>query len=108
MTNLDSNPVVRAFFLGRATAAVFRERVETALTDLASEVGKGLAEWQENWRTFPDDVLARANQEQVTPDPETSGLGSLQSDDLQAALDDLRAEVAQLRSELKKYRNQST
>ncbi|MDX2272266.1 MAG: hypothetical protein NW237_10015 [Cyanobacteriota bacterium] len=102
-----SNPVVRAFFIGRATADLLRERMENTLTDLASEFGKTLLEWQEGWQTFAFDVIQRAEQEEALAvgDPTQQ---PLKTDDLQATLDDLRAEVAQLRSELRKYRSQST
>lgn len=101
-----SNPVVRAFFVGKAVADVLRERWESTLTDIAGEVGKVWAELQEGWQTFAADVMARANAEatvaahEITPPP-------FKTDDLQATLDDLRAEVAQLRSELQKYRSQN-
>ena len=105
-----TNPVVHAFFLGRATADLLKERFEQAVTDFFSSVGKGLTEAQETWRTFPDEVVARAHlQESLTMGE--SGVGRpdpLPMDDLQATLDDLRAEVAQLRAELKTYRSQST
>lgn len=102
-----TNPVVRAFFIGRATADLLRERVEYALTDFASMVGKGLAEFQESWQAFPEDVMARADQEQSQVSEDTGDF-SFGNHDLQATLDDLRAEVAHLRSELQKYRSQST
>ncbi len=101
-----SNPVVRAFFVGKAVADVLRERWESTLTDIAGEVGKAWAELQEGWHTFAEDVMARAEAEatvtarEITPPP-------FKTDDLQATLDDLRAEVAQLRSELQKYRSQN-
>ncbi|MCJ2541874.1 DUF6825 family protein [Thermostichus vulcanus] len=100
-----SNPVVRAFFVGKAVADILRERWESTLTDLAGEVGKAWAELQEGWQTFAEDVIARAEAEasvtarEITPPP-------FKTEDLQATLDDLRAEVAQLRSELQKYRSQ--
>ncbi len=105
-----TNPVVHAFFLGRAAADLLKERLEQAVTDFFSSIGKGITEVEETWRTFPEEVVARAQlQESLTlgtsvaakPDP-------MPMDDLQATLDDLRAEVAQLRAELKKYRSQST
>lgn len=100
------NPVVRAFFVGKAVADVLRERLESALTDIAGEVGKVWAELQEGWQTFAQDVMTRAEaeasvaaQERVPP--------PFQTEDLQATLEDLRAEVAQLRSELQKYRSRN-
>ncbi len=102
-----NDPAVRAFFIGRALANLLRERLEHSLTDLVSQMGKNLAEFQELCRTFPDDVMTRAQQEEsnLVSDPLAAPLGG---DDLQATLDDLRAEVAQLRSELQKYRSQSS
>ncbi len=102
-----ANSVLRAFLIGRATADVLRERIEAGLTDLASDLGKSLAEGQESWRAFPDDVMAKVESQDPQP-TEPTDIGAMKTDDLQATLDDLRAEVAQLRSELKKYRNQST
>jgi len=103
-----TNPDIRAFLLGRAMADLLRERVEGGLTDLASWLGKSVAEAQEGIRTFPEDVIARAEQERTQLEGSEPSLTALPMDDLQATLDDLRAEVAQLRSELKKYRSQST
>jgi polyhydroxyalkanoate synthesis regulator phasin len=102
-----SNSVIRAFFIGRATADLLRERVENALADVASQLGKGLVEVQEGWRTFADDVMTRAEQERQAVATDL-GYSPGEMEDLQATLDDLRAEVAQLRSELKKYRSRST
>ena len=42
-----SNPLVQAFFVGRAIAEVINERVEVALTDALSELGKFDAEAKE-------------------------------------------------------------
>lgn len=98
-----TKPTTRAFFIGRATADLLRERVETTLTDLVSQVGKLVVEWQVNWQAFADDVLVRVEQEQHL-ETGIPGNSPLQTTDLQATLDDLRAEVAQLRSELQKYR----
>ncbi|MFS8853880.1 hypothetical protein NW851_08890 [Synechococcus sp. H55.7] len=100
------NPVVRAFFVGKAVADVLRERWESALADIAGEVGKVWAELQEGWQTFAQDVMTRAEAEasvaaqEMVPPP-------FKTEDLQATLDDLRAEVAQLRSELQKYRSRN-
>lgn len=111
-----SNPLTRAFFLGRATAILMSERAEATFTDLASEVGKSVAEWQEQWRLFGEEALARAAREEAiaaerissSPPARAGGTGFPDGPaDLQAVLDELRAEVAQLRSELQRYRSQS-
>jgi len=92
---------------GRATAEILRERLEFFITDLVSQAGKAVAQYQEHyqeqWQSFEQEVNRRAQGIQTldvvaTIEP---------SQDLQAVLDDLRAEVAQLRSELQKYRSQS-
>ncbi|MGQ9836505.1 MAG: DUF6825 family protein [Cyanobacteriota bacterium] len=101
-----TNPVVRAFFVGKAVADVLRERWESTLTNLAGEVGKVWAELQEGWHTFAEDVIARAEVEAAVTASEITS-PAFETDDLQATLDDLRAEVAQLRSELQKYRSQN-
>jgi hypothetical protein len=56
-----SNPLVQAFFVGRAIAEVINERVEVALTDALSELGKFDAEAKEQLRQFTEEVMARAN-----------------------------------------------
>ncbi|MEY3331965.1 MAG: DUF6825 family protein [Cuspidothrix sp.] len=103
-----SNPLVQAFFVGRAVAEVINERVEVALTDALSELGKFDAEAREQLRQFTEEVIARANRA-----AESSGSGmttdgsssSGDSVDLQTEIDELRAEIALLRSELQKHRN---
>ena len=109
-----SNPLTRAFFIGRATADLLAERAEAAMTDLAGEFGKNLAEAQKQWEEFGRDVVARAKAEEeiaagnLHPEDNPSGAGFASSPaDLQVTLDDLRAEVAELRSQLQKYRSES-
>ncbi|MEO0853353.1 MAG: DUF6825 family protein [Cyanobacteria bacterium J06648_11] len=111
-----TNPLTRAFFVGRATATLLSERVEATLTDFASEMGRAAAEWQEQWRLFGEEALARAAAEEALAAEQTSGSTPSSAGvsgfpagpaDLQETLDDLRAEVAQLRSELQRYRSQS-
>ncbi len=96
-----SNAVTRAFFIGRALAAVASEKVEAAATDALSELGKFDAEQREKLRQFTEEVLARAEQELSQA---TGGVSSATSSDspgdLQATIDDLRAEIAQLRAAL--------
>ena len=111
-----SNPLTRAFFIGRATANLLAEKAEAAVTDLAGEIGKSFAEAQKQWEEFGRDVAARAAAEEASAAgdfhgedrSDTSNNFSSQSSDLQATLDDLRAEVAELRSQLQKYRSEST
>lgn len=106
-----TNPVVQAFFIGRAVAEIFNEQLENALTDALSELGKFDAEAREHLRQFTEQVMERANREaETTTQSQTTttivSQGS-QSVDLQAMLDELRAEIALLRAELQRYRSNS-
>ena len=105
-----TNPVVQAFFVGRAEAEIFNEQLENALTDALSELGKFDAEAREHLRQFTEQVMERANREaETTPHRTTTtrvSQGS-QSVDLQAMIDELRAEIALLRAELQRYRSNS-
>lgn len=107
---LMSNPIVHAFFVGRALAELLYEQAEHSLTDALSELGKFDAEQRERLRQFTAQVLERANrEEEVTMRARTTtAIVPLDSQpaDLQAMIDDLRAETARLRAELKRYRNQ--
>ena len=102
-----SNPLVQAFFVGRAVAEVINERVEVALTDTLSELGKFDAEAKEQLRQFTEEVMARANRaaESSATGKTTNSSSGADSLDLQTEIDELRAEIALLRSELQKYRN---
>ncbi|MDZ8261125.1 DUF6825 family protein [Nostoc sp. ChiQUE01b] len=106
-----SNPLVQAFFVGRAVAEVVNERLEVALTDALSDLGKFDAEAREQLRQFTDEVLERANRaaESSNASQATAGTGQASSDsgDLQAEIDELRAEIALLRTELQHYRRTS-
>lgn len=111
-----SNPLVHAFFVGRALAEVVNEQLERGLTNLLSEVGKFDAEQRERLRHFSDRVLDQANHEAESVDgagmsfsPSSGNASSARSQpvDLQATLDDLRAEIARLRAELQIYRSKS-
>jgi ElaB/YqjD/DUF883 family membrane-anchored ribosome-binding protein len=96
-----SNPLTRAFFIGRATAEAIIEQLEDTLTDVLSAFGKFDAEQREKLRNFTEIVIEKADQaigETVTKTP-------TQDVDLQEVIDKLRAEVANLRSELQEYRN---
>ncbi|MGL5035159.1 MAG: DUF6825 family protein [Microcystaceae cyanobacterium] len=100
-----SNPVLNAFFLGRAFAEVLTEKAEENLTNALSELGKFDAEQRENLRQFIEEVQARASQDGEEGSSLISTLdGAVSSDDLQETLDKLRAEIASLKAELKTYR----
>ncbi len=106
-----SNPLLQAFFVGRAAAEVINERLEVVLTDALSEVGKFDAEAREQLRQFTQEVTERANRaaEATNPGQATSGVRQPSSEpvDLQATIDELRAEIALLRNELQRYRSSS-
>jgi siroheme synthase (precorrin-2 oxidase/ferrochelatase) len=106
-----SDPLVHAFFVGRAIAEAINEQVESAVTSALSELGKFDAEQRERIRNFSADVAARAAFEeervaQATANGTSSPSSSEpSSEDVQSLIDDLRAEIAQLRSELQRYRS---
>ncbi|MDZ8109861.1 MAG: hypothetical protein RM338_30140 [Nostoc sp. DedQUE12a] len=106
-----TNPLVQAFFVGRAVAEVVNERLEVALTDALSEVGKFDAEAREQLRQFTEEVLERANR---AAEAANTGQGSTSTRqpgsepvDVQAEIDELRAEIALLRTELQHHRRAS-
>ena len=104
-----SDPVIDAFFLGRALAEVVGEKVEEAYTNAMSELGKFDAEQRENLRLFVEEVQLRAERKSSSgstyPSTPSSATSEDTSEDLQEMLDRLRAEIATLRSELKQYQN---
>jgi hypothetical protein len=104
-----SNPLLQAFFVGRAVAEVINERLEVAITDALSDLGKFDAEAREQMRQFTTEVMERANRaaEAANAGQTTGGYSSSDSVDLQATIDDLRAEIALLRNELQRYRSSS-
>jgi hypothetical protein len=105
-----SNPLVHAFFVGRAVAQTLGEQLEASITNALSELGKFDAEQREWLRQFTEQVIERANQEEALAmqnRPASSVYGGSTSEDLQAMIDELRAETAQLRAELQRYRSQS-
>jgi uncharacterized protein YceH (UPF0502 family) len=106
-----SNPIVHAFFVGRALADTLYDHAELAFTDALSELGKRDAELREELRAFSDRVAERAAQEEAAAmqgrTPYATSQSPFQSDDLQTVIDELRAEVARLRSELKQYRSRT-
>ena len=106
-----NNPVVHAFFVGRAVAQALNEQMEDALTNALSELGRFDAEQRERLRQFTEQVMEKAQREaEAAMEGRTSTatvpFGS-QSGDLQATIDELRSEIARLRAELKLYRNQT-
>lgn len=106
-----SDPLLQAFFVGRAAAEVLTEKLEFALTDALSELGKWDAETKEQLRHFTDEVLERANRAaEAAGAAQTTSYGERGSAsvDLQATIDDLRAEIATLRTELQRYRSSNS
>lgn len=108
-----SNPLIHAFFVGRALAEAIGEQVENAVTGTLGELGKFDAEQRERLRQFTNQVLERASLEenlsmQRQASPSSTVSVGFQSEDLQAVIDDLRAETAHLRAELQRYRNRTS
>lgn len=110
-----SNPIVHAFFLGKAVAEVLQEQAERAMTEVLSEIGKFDAEQRVHFRQFTEQVQVRAQmaEDLAAQNRGVSGGFSPSAStnarehevvDLQATLDDLRAEIARLRAELKYHR----
>jgi polyhydroxyalkanoate synthesis regulator phasin len=102
-----SNPLLQAFFVGRAVAEVVNERLEVALTDALSELGKFDAEAREQMRQFTEEVLERANRAAEAANTGQTTASGEETGDLQANIDELRAEIALLRNELQRYRSSS-
>jgi polyhydroxyalkanoate synthesis regulator phasin len=105
-----SNPVVHAFFVGRALAEAVNQQLENALTNTLSELGKFDAEQKERWRQFTQEVMERAERDAAATGTQTSDPASGMpsgAGDLQATIDELRAEIARLRAELQRYRNRT-
>jgi flagellar biosynthesis chaperone FliJ len=107
-----SNPLIHAFFVGRAFAEAIGEQVESTFTNALSDLGKFDAEQRERLRQFTEDVLERAKNQENMAAPGQSGAATsswspAQGDDLQATIDELRAETAHLRAELQRYRSRS-
>ncbi|MBI4782704.1 MAG: hypothetical protein HY785_15490 [Oscillatoriophycideae cyanobacterium NC_groundwater_1537_Pr4_S-0.65um_50_18] len=103
-----NDPLVHAFFVGRAIAEALGEQLENTVTSALSELGKFDAEQRERLRQFTAEVLERANRaETMSEQGRTSAIVpiSSKSEDLQAMIDDLRAEIAHLRAEVQRYRN---
>jgi flagellar biosynthesis chaperone FliJ len=103
-----SNPMLHAFFIGRALAETAGAQVERLMTEALSSLGKFDAEQRENLRQFTEEVLARAQQAeaaaQETVSSPSTGVATGQAQDLQQTIDLLRAEIAQVRVALQQYR----
>ena len=105
-----SNPMLHAFFLGRALAEAVNEQTEQLVTDTLSAGGKFDAEQRERLRRFTEDVLERAQTSEVASVYEQESAGGSTAatgqnvPDLQATIDTLRAEIAQVRVALQQYR----
>ena len=52
-----NNPLVQAFFVGRAVAEVINERLEVAITDALSDLGKFDAEAREQMRCLMTPII---------------------------------------------------
>ncbi|BAP17135.1 DUF6825 family protein [cyanobacterium endosymbiont of Epithemia turgida] len=103
-----SNPVLHAFFLGRAFAEVLSEKIEENFTNALSELGRFDAEQREQLRQFIEEVQTRAKVD-VAPEKTVNTTHSEDFPiDLQETIDNLRAEIARLKAELKIYRVQKT
>ena len=107
-----SNPLTHAFFVGRAVAEILSEKLEVALTDALSELGKFDAEAREELRQFTQQVIERANREAEAANVgRTTGGTTVTPDsqqvDTQAMIDELRAEIAFLRAEIQRHRSNS-
>lgn len=105
-----TNPLVHAFFLGRATAEVLSEELEHGVTNVLSQVGKFDAEQRERLRQFTQQVVERAETGASSASQSRSAASRTTANgqpDLQEIIDELRAEIAQLRSALQTCRQQS-
>jgi hypothetical protein len=105
-----SDPVLKAFFLGRALAQACAEQLEVFATNGLSELAKFDAEQRERLRQFSQQVMDKAGQDidgatSSTVNYSPGSPFSRSNTDLQATIDELRAEIARLRAELLLYRN---
>jgi hypothetical protein len=100
-----NNPLLNAFFIGRATAEVLSETLEQQLTNAMSNLSRFDAEQREHLRQFMQQVMERAEYD-ASKAPTTPGTEASPSTgtDIQETIDELRAEIAQLRSALQLYR----
>ena len=103
-----NNPVLHAFFLGRAFAEVLSEKIEENFTNALSELGRFDAEQREQLRKFIEEVQARSQVSVASEGPVNITSSEDSPIDLQETIDNLRAEIARLKAELKIYRAQKT
>ncbi|AFY38007.1 hypothetical protein Lepto7376_1673 [[Leptolyngbya] sp. PCC 7376] len=107
-----SNPLNQALVYGRVFAEVLKEKVETGLTDVLSDLGKFDAERNKWMQDFNEEFQARVEREvQRTPDtgkPVTINIDDDDAPDLQEVIDNLRAEIAALKAELREYRDRQS
>ncbi|MGB3492548.1 MAG: DUF6825 family protein [Elainellaceae cyanobacterium] len=108
-----SDPLLKAFFVGRAAAEAIGEQVESTVTQALSELGKFDAEQRERLRAFSEQVMEKAvlaeelaARDRPSSDSAASDTEVVSStpDDLQTVIDELRAEIAQVRVALKTHR----
>lgn len=103
-----NNPLLNAFFLGRATAEVLSETLEQRLTDAISSLSRFDAEQREHLRQFMQQVTERAEYDASRAQSTTgTTVPPASTADLQETIDELRAEIAQLRSALQLYRQRT-
>lgn len=103
-----SNPVLHAFFLGRAFAEVLSEKIEENFTNVLSELDRFDTEQRERLRQFIEEVETRAKVNVAPGDTVNTTPSEDFPIDLQETIDNLRAEIARLKAELKIYRSQKT
>lgn len=104
-----TNPLINAFFLGRATAEVLSEELEHGMTDLLGNIGRFNAEQRDRFQNLTQTIMERAETEASTVSQTRSASGDASANgqsDIQEVIDELRAEIAQLRSALQTYRQQ--
>jgi uncharacterized protein YicC (UPF0701 family) len=105
-----TNPLINAFFLGRATAEVLSEELEHGVTDLLGNLGRFNAEQRDRLQNLTQTIMERAEAEASTVSQTRSAPGEASANgqsDIQEVIDELRAEIAQLRSALQTYRQQT-
>ncbi|OKH18773.1 DUF6825 family protein [[Limnothrix rosea] IAM M-220] len=107
-----SNPLYQALTYSRVFAEVLKEKVETSLTDVLSDLGKLDAERNKWVKEFNEEFQARAEREiKRNPDagkPVTISIDDDDSTDFQETIDNLRAEIAALKAELREYRDRQS
>lgn len=104
-----NNPIIEAFFFGKALAEVTTEKLEENLTNVLSDLGKFDAETREKLRQFVEEVKNRA---ETTKDQNSTSNTDITIDvevstDLQEIIDELRSEIARLKAELNNYRQRN-